>query len=318
MKIKTDIMLRILYWNIKRKGDKLLDAIVKLSENTDILIIAELSLSNNKLKINGTSIEQIITNISLATGFEYLGRNNDSWIHLWLRKGLDAKIVLVNTYDKLRKPKDIVDKECSDSEYFAEYLNRYERMQFYKISYRKIEFLLVPIHFPSRLYASIGKQKDISVLFRKYIEIVESENHLKSIIVGDFNMNPFEPGMIHHEGFHALPFQSIEDSIEFYDVPFRTFYNPTWGKYGDYELIENKVKKKPAGSYYDETSSDINYYWYVFDQVIMRKDLITQFSFENFKYLTSINTENDLLNDDFSPNENEYSDHLPVKFHVNN
>ncbi|MBI9056999.1 MAG: hypothetical protein JEZ01_04430 [Labilibaculum sp.] len=305
-------MLKILYWNIKKKSDKLLKELETLSNKHDIIILAEVSEPESKLKKNGTNLDSIINSISSKTGFQYADNNKNAWLHLWSRDKVN--IELVEIYDKIRKPKDIADKECGDSEYFAYYLNKFERMQFYKVNFSNVEFLLVPIHFPSRIYASVDKQKDISVHFRKFIERIEIKYNLKSIIVGDFNMNPFEKGMIHHESFHALPTQHLDSEIEFYEDPYRTFYNPTWEKYGDYNVINGVVKQKPSGSYFLKQSNDLNYYWYLFDQVILRKELIKYFSFEDFQILTSVNSENDLLNNDFSPNDKKYSDHLPISF----
>ena len=305
-------MLRILFWNIRRKADELLAEIVRLSDNCDIIILAELTESEKKLKLIDTDLATIISSITVKTAFNYCNKNDDSWLHVWAREGVNINPVEI--YDKLKQPKDITDKECVDSEYFAYYLNKFERMQFYEVNFSTVSFLLVPIHFPSRMYATVGKQKDISVHFKNYIEQIENKYNLKSIVVGDFNMNPFEPGMVHHEGFHAIPSQQVDNEIKFYDIPYKTFYNPTWEKYGDFEIEGNDVRQKPSGTYFLNSSSDLNYYWYLFDQVILRKDLIKYFSFEDFKILTSIHKENDLLNDNFSPNDKKYSDHLPIKF----
>lgn len=311
-------MLKILYWNIKKKGDTLIEDIKKISQEIDILIIAELSPSENKLKIKGSSVNQIISNISDSTGLKYIGNNNKSWLQLWVRENDKINISLIEKYDTHLQPKELSDKDINDSENFTEYLNKFERMLFYKIKFKNLEFILVPIHFPSRMYASIGKQKDISVQFRTFIEKIEKRFNLNSIVVGDFNMNPFEPGMIHHEGFHALPAQNLNKAVDFYGSTFNTYYNPSWVKFGDFEIQNNILKQKPAGSYYIENSNDLNYYWHVFDQVILRKSLIGNFSFESFKYITSINQENDLLNYDLSPNDKEYSDHLPITFSIKN
>lgn len=309
-------MIRVLYWNIKKKGNELLDTIKRLSNNIDILIIAELCISDEKLRRSGDSVEKIIDNVCLSTGFYFVGGKKDSWIYLWARNKKGLNIGLMDVYDKLRNPSDLANKECGDSEYFVEYLNKHERMLFFKISYNKLNFLLVPIHFPSRLFATTGKQKDLSVHFKNYIEKIERKYKLKSIVVGDFNMNPFEAGMIHQEGFYALPTQHLENIIKFYDIPYETFYNPTWEKYGDYEIRDGKVVQKPSGSYFLENSNDINYYWYVLDQVILRKELIKNFCFESFKYITGDKSDNDFLNDNLSPNDKKYSDHLPITFHL--
>ena len=310
-------MIKILYWNIKQKGEELLETLTLLTQKQeiDILILSEISQSPKKRKIRGVTITQIIDNIGVATSMKFIGTKKESWIYLWVKDNKKFDIDLLAVYDKLNRPIDLADIETSgDSEYFAQYLNQFERMLFYKVSLNSFDFLLTPIHFPSRIFATTSKQKDISVHFKNYIEKVEKENNLKSIVVGDFNMNPFEPGMIHHEGFQALPSQNLAETKEFYGVPYKSFYNPTWEKYGDYTLTKGSIVRKPSGSYYFENSRDLNYYWYILDQVIMRKELIPHFCFEHFHYVTSIETPNDLLKPDLSPNDEIYSDHLPITF----
>lgn len=312
-------MINVLYWNIKKRANELYDEIIFLSQGIDIFIISELSISNKRLIEKKSSIQDVIDTISNKTGMKYNGLNIDSWLHVWVRENHNLEIEQIGIFDKKLAHSDLVDKESGDSEYLTEYLNKFERMLFYKIKYHKLEFLLVPIHFPSRLYASVGRQKDIAVHFKKYIEKVERTTKMDSIVIGDFNMNPFESGMIHPEGFHALPTRNSEERIRFIGgINYRTFYNPSWEKFGDFEIIDNLSKLRPGGSYYHENSNDINYYWYVFDQVIIRKSLIPNFCFEEFKYISSLNKNNDLLNDNFSPNDKKYSDHLPLKFQIKN
>lgn len=60
-------MLRILYWNIKKKGGELLLDIVKLSTKHDIIILAEISVTKSKLQKKGTSLESIINDITNKT-----------------------------------------------------------------------------------------------------------------------------------------------------------------------------------------------------------------------------------------------------------
>jgi hypothetical protein len=310
-------MVKILYWNIKLKGVELLSSIGRLAGDVDILIIAELVMSDKKLKEKGTTIEAVIDEITKVTGLKFAGDKKETWLYVWVREQKGLNMVREAIYDKIKDPKDLVDIEVpDDSEYFAVYLSNFERMLFYKVTMGTFQFLLIPIHFPSRIYASTTKQKDISVHFKRFIESIEDRTGLKGIVVGDFNMNPFEPGMIHHEGFHALPSQNLTEPKDFYSVPYKTFYNPSWMQYGDYAITRGKTIRKPCGSYYLESSRDLNYYWYLLDQVIMRKELIEHFCFEEFQYITTVKTQNDLLNKDFTPREAEFSDHLPVKFHL--
>jgi len=312
-------MIKLVYWNIKKRANELYDEITSLSRGIDILIISELSISNKKLIVKKSSIQDVINTISNITGMKYKGNNTDSWLHVWARERDNLVIEQIDIFDKQWAPRDLVNKDSGNSEYLTDYLSKFERMIFYKIKYHKLEFLLVPIHFPSRMYASVERQKDIAIHFKEYIEKVEKTTELDSVVVGDFNMNPFEPGMIHPHGFHALPIRDIGENIKFIGgITYRTFYNPSWEKFGDFEIINNLSNFRPGGSYYHENSNDINYYWYVFDQVILRKSLVPNFCFEEFKYVSSLNNNNDLLNDNYSPNHAKYSDHLPLKFQIKN
>ncbi len=313
------IHMKLLFWNIKKKGLQLTDELKTLSKDVDILIISELTGSKKSLEKLNKTIQDVIDSVSKETGLTHIQGKENSWIHVWIKEKKDLNIELVEKYNNLKSPSDLTDIHVeNDSEYFAQYLNRFERMIFLKINYKKLDFLLVPIHFPSRIYATVRKQKDIAVHFRKFIEKIESKFSLPSLIVGDFNMNPFEDGMIHHEGFHALPYQEMEESINFYETPYKTFYNPSWSKFGDHEIKKGVVQRKPAGSYYYESSRDLKYYWYVLDQVIMRKELIDKFQFDEFKYVRSIYKNDDLLKGNLIPNEDKYSDHLPLAFKLKN
>ena len=70
----------------------------------------------------------------------------------------------------------------------------------------------------------------------------------------------------------------------------------------------------PYGTYYYNSSSIVNYYWNLFDQVIIRPSLLNAFNEEDLKILTNIGT-NQLLDITKKPNKN-YSDHLPLIFKI--
>lgn len=310
-------MLKFLFWNIKRKGDSITDVLHKISSDIDVLIVAELMESKSSLIRQGKNAGDIIQNISDKTNMVYVSKNDYSWLHVWKSKKENLEVNYIDKYDAMQAPKDLVDKNSDDSEYFTDYLNRFERMLFFNVSYNEIDFLLVPIHFPSRIYASVTKQKDISVHFKKYIEAIETKLGLQSLVVGDFNMNPFEPGMLHQEGFHALPTQLLDSEISYYSIPYKTFYNPTWQKFGDYEIINEEFSIRPGGTFYYDNSSDLNYYWYIFDQVIMRKEIIKHFSFKDFKIIRGLTQNSEFIKNNI-PNGEVYSDHLPLTFTIKN
>jgi hypothetical protein len=102
--------------------------------------------------------------------------------------------------------------------------------------------LLALVHLKSRL-SFVGDQNPVlsqqDHAEFEYSLIRDAENnagHMRTIVVGDFNMNPFEPGMIAPErGFGAMmcrglavrhcPTSTKEDGA-------RRFYNPLWSRMG--------------------------------------------------------------------------------------
>lgn len=310
-------MPKILYWNVRQKGIDFLESIATLAKDNDILVLAELEKSKKDMVAEGLTLESLILAIEAETGMKFIHEKKQSWLYTWVRESPQMELELVSVYDSLRKIEDLTNKEfLPDSEHFAAYLSKYDRMRFFKLKYKTTELLLVAIHFPSRLYASIAKQKDISVHFKNFIETIEESTGLSSIVFGDFNMNPYEPGMIHQEGFHALPARNVTETKAYYGKPYSAFYNPSWGKHGDFEIDNAVYRQKPAGSYFFAQSSDLNLYWYVFDQVILRIDLAPLFNFHSFKYLTGAKSENEFLNADMTPNATNFSDHLPITFEL--
>lgn len=310
-------MLKTLYWNVYQKLDTLAPEIEKLAKakNVDILVLAEICKNTDK-----KNTDTLVQDIEKRTGLTYLrGTDPESaWLHTFYKKNQAFKIELLDTYSVPFRPSDIANVTTDESEYFTGYLNRFERMLFFKITVNKKSFLLVPLHFPSRMYCSINKQLDLAELFKKQIEVTEHKEKLRSIVFGDFNMNPFELGMINHKGFFALPSQELIGMNSFYEIPYFSYYNPSWSKFGDHTTENTTVSRRPSGSYFFSSSSDINYYWYILDQVIIRKELITNFSLSSFEYIVGHQGGKEFIKADFTPDKSNFSDHLPIFFELNN
>ncbi len=141
----------------------------------------------------------------------------------------------------------------------------------------------------------------------------EDAGHARTVLVGDFNMNPFDKGMIDPEGFGAMMSRSlvIRHSSKVAGG-IRRFYNPMWSRLGR-ELPE------PPGSYYGNNSGDpFNIFWHSLDQVLIRPALFDSFRDEDFRLLTSIpwgqNETLDLIRSRDTHWEVRVSDHLPILF----
>ncbi len=174
------------------------------------------------------------------------------------------------------------------------------------------DILLSALHFPSKVNFTETDQMLQCQTFIDSINVAEKTvGHQRTILIGDFNMNPFESGMVAAQGFHGVMDRSVAKKGQrvVQEKAYSFFYNPMWSFLGD--LSRGKV----AGShYYDASGKPINYHWNIFDQVLMRPDLIDQFDFDELDILIDDGEvrfveKNGKLNKAFS-------DHLPLKFSI--
>ena len=176
-----------------------------------------------------------------------------------------------------------------------------------------IDITLVALHLPSKLHMSDIDQASHSVQIAQMIQEAEEQiGHTRTLIIGDLNMNPFEAGVIGANALHGVMDKNIarRGSRTVQGRQYGFFYNPMWGKMGD-------MSQGPPGTYYYSNSNYVNFFWNMFDQVLMRPDLIDYFAEERLQILTSINGES-LLATDGRPQISFGSDHLPVltSFHI--
>ena len=170
-----------------------------------------------------------------------------------------------------------------------------------------LDILLVAVHLPSKMHQTDSDQGLSCTRIVRFVEEAErSVNHTRTIVVGDFNMNPFEFGVVGAEGFHAVMTRraAAKGARTVQGEERRFFYNPMWGYFGD-------VSPGPPGTYYYNSSSQVNYYWNIFDQILIRPDLLERFNNSDVAILTSAGRLS-LLSDQQIPNREIGSDHLPI------
>ena len=177
----------------------------------------------------------------------------------------------------------------------------------------EIAILLVVVHLLSKMNKSDEGQlfctSNVSRELVKYEQELFGTSDFKTIIVGDFNMQPYEPAMCGPMGFNAtmsacqakkITRKAAEEEVYFY-------YNPMWALMGANRLVQ--------GSYYN--TNDNNYhaiYWYSFDSVLLRPHFVDCFNWDYFEIIEKTEKHN------FVPNttidKEHYSDHLPIKFEI--
>ena len=262
-------MTTILFWNINQKP--LLSEIVSLchSHEVDILILAECKLSDVEIlqAINPDIERKYIAPYNFLS--PYL-----SWFYRY-------------------SPECIF--PVSD-----------ER----RISIRKIsppignDFILTALHLPSKLRMQDKEQIYECVRVMDSIEEAETRlEHDRTIVIGDFNMNPFEDGMISADGFHAVMDRNVasKDSRKVQNKDCKYFYNPMW------RLMGNDATQA-LGTYYYR-SGYITYFWNTFDQVLLRPSLLNYFKSEDITIISQVGNKDLIKNNKI---DKSFSDHLPI------
>jgi hypothetical protein len=168
-------------------------------------------------------------------------------------------------------------------------------------------FLVVAVHLSSKLRKKTEDQILSTTRLARIIRLAEENvGHARTLVIGDLNMNPFEVGMVGSEGLHGVMDRRIASTVsrvvQGEACPF--FYNPMWGMLGD-------VGSSPPGTYFYNSGTEVNYFWNMFDQVLVRPTLLDSLSTDSVGIVTEIQGET-LLTDSGRPNRNDSSDHLPI------
>lgn len=133
--------------------------------------------------------------------------------------------------------------------------------------------------------------------------VKDQQNTNKLILLGDFNMNPYDRPMNLAAGLNAMMTKSCVErgSRRHNDKEYEFYYNPMWGLFGD-------NTNGPAGTVYD-TSNQGPYGWSMFDQVIINHSIVELF--HDVRILTDAGTES-LMDKKGRPDVNKASDHFPI------
>lgn len=170
-------------------------------------------------------------------------------------------------------------------------------------------FLLTGLHLVDKRSFSAESQNEAASSTSAQLSRVESRLQVdRHVVLGDFNMNPFETGMIKANGFHGTMSSKVAERgsrvVQQQEYPY--FYNPTWGLFGD-------LNKDASGTYYYQRAEHVNYEWNVFDQVLLRPSMVGNFVKGSLKIVESDGVASLLTNRNV-PDKNTYSDHLPLFF----
>jgi endonuclease/exonuclease/phosphatase (EEP) superfamily protein YafD len=173
------------------------------------------------------------------------------------------------------------------------------------------EVLLAVVHFPSKLHWSDDSQA--MECSRLAVDLQEEERkvgHQRTVLVGDFNMNPFETGVVSAGGLHAVMSRAVakRESRIVQGRAYSFFYNPMWSVLGD-------GTPGPPGTFYYHGGEQKVFFWNMLDQVLIRPALLDRFRIDDLAIIDHTG-EQSLLTDSGLPNRAAGSDHLPILFRL--
>jgi hypothetical protein len=156
------------------------------------------------------------------------------------------------------------------------------------------------------------------VFFRRVADLVkehETNSHRRSMVVGDFNAQPFESAVLSSDGLHAIGIRQVDNQtdrlVRWGEVREPFFYNPMWRLYGHLPSLEAGL-----ATHYWQNGLPGELFWHMLDQVVIRPEECARFPEDRVKILASIGTVH-LLAPDGTLDQSVGSDHLPVVFHWN-
>lgn len=266
--------MKLLFWNIQRK--QLIDEVVELINESNCRIAALAEASDDVL-------EQVVERLRVSHGRTECAS--------FPTPGCD-KIKLIVMHDSGK----------------VALLNQHKNFSLLKVTNNDYSFILGFVHLPSQYSHTLDQIRRAGEILRDQVAIEEESCGITdSIIMGDFNVNPFESPMTSFFGVGATNGFSCSkrENIICNSESKRLFYNPMWTLY-------SKDREHPGTHQYLRTGVDV-LTWHFLDQVIIRPTLIDKFNFDSLRIVKKTTSFN-LVNRNSKPN---VSDHLPLTCELN-
>ena len=181
---------------------------------------------------------------------------------------------------------------------------------YYSINILNNKDIYCCVHLPSPIYGNSEGIRN-AIINRIITDIESTEIELdadNTVIVGDFNANPFDNKCIDATGLHGIPILEVTEKQKrtIAGKDYKMFYNPMWRFFGD--------EKDPYGTFYFPGNNTNNIFWHIYDQVIIRPSLKDRFISSSLRIITETETRY-LINNQGHPDKN-ISDHLPIIFEI--
>jgi exonuclease III len=262
-------LLKIIFWNVNRKN--LTSLVCDMARDTDA--------------------HAIVLN-------EWAAKSKD------VLRELRSKVNKDYTIPPLIPPEGRFQCFCRDKSLDLTEVHKGMRTSVRKLNVGSTRALLGLVHgVDIRNYDDSARQSAAQLLADEFRFVGSQQGHSRFILMGDFNMNPFDSGMNLAAGMNAMMTRACVKNGQrtFLEKQYDFYYNPMWGLLGDRSA-------GPAGTVYD-TSNQGPYGWSMLDQVLISHALVSQF--DEVQIITKAGSVS-LVDADSRPNNAIASDHLPI------
>lgn len=293
--------MNIGFWNIggqRGNDENLIQAIWDLIRENDLDVIFFAEMPDNVL-------QSVLEKINIYY--------SDKFKHFNLVMSSKDKVITISHYDEYF--------EDLSGEYFSP---RWSSFQFTSPINSSVKLNLIAVHFPSKVnWSDISLSFECARLREDVLKIESITKHSNTILIGDFNMNPFEAGMVASMGLNAHPVLNvIEDpnkrgyERKVNGNKYHFFYNPMWNFLGDFKI--------PYGTFYHSDSQAVTYHWHILDQILVRPQLSQYLNKLDGDFVKIINQIKHNEIEQFKltgksgiPRKKEFADHLPIVLKLN-
>jgi exonuclease III len=261
---------RIIFWNVNKKDLTNLVCSITKSNDADVVVLNE-----NQVPI-ADMLQALRTNVSQDFYCPNSTPSSEERFHCF----------------------------CRNSELDLSELHALQRSSVRKINIGQHKVLLALVHgVDMRNYDAEARQSSLQTLMTDMEFVKEQQKTNKLILLGDFNMNPYDKAMNLAAGLNAMMTKSCvaRGLRKYMDRDYDFYYNPMWSLFGD-------NTDGPAGTVYD-TSSQGPYGWSMLDQVLINHSIVSLF--QDVRILTEAGTQS-LMDGKGRPNSSTASDHFPI------
>lgn len=262
--------IRFVYWNTDKKSDtqeEVLENLFETDARPDVLLLGECEVGLTPDFLRKHEYEAML--------YSPMEREKPTQ-RMYTRQQANLRLTHLTTHEDYEDdPISGVDPPHRFLQSEPDFVTRVALMQ---LEVAGECTLLASVHLPSRRMGAHDESSlsDVASYYKNFIIRGQQFGNFERriIIVGDFNMNPFDLGMLQHKSFHAINSRAfVRPTRDSSFVPEWMFYNPCWALLSDIDPLQPAAPRLP-GSLFFASAPSKRLYWHLYDQVLLSHALM--------------------------------------------